>query len=92
MTHPTARQSRPDAPEKDVSGRDWTRRAADLFDPSAPAEGPPPTGFYSFCRWALRGAGPVFMLAMLAKACWRALLCPNSVYVQNRYFDKPSLN
>ena len=66
MTHPTARQSRPDAPEKDVSGRDWTRRAADLFDPSAPAEGPPPTGFYSFCRWALRGAGPVFMLAMLA--------------------------
>ena len=53
-------------PQAGARPADWTRRAAGLFDPSAPADGPPPTGFAAFCRWALRGSGPVFLFAMLA--------------------------
>ncbi len=41
-------------------------RAAGLFDPNAPAGGPPPAGFMAFCRWALAGAGGVFAAAVAA--------------------------
>ncbi len=42
------------------------QRVAGLFDPNAPAGGPPPAGFMAFCRWALAGAGGVFVAAILA--------------------------
>ncbi len=39
---------------------------ATLFDPNAPASGPPPTGFAAFLRWAMAGAWGAYGLAVLA--------------------------
>ncbi len=38
---------------------------ADLIDPYAPASGPPPRRLAPFFRWALRGSGPVIVIATL---------------------------
>ena len=48
--------------------RALAERVAGLFDPEAPADGPPPRGFLPFLRWALRGSWGVFWAAMAASA------------------------